>query len=113
LLSGRRAVAVIDQNLSVGKGGILFAEIASAFRARQAPPMLSFIGGLGGRRFRSEEFDQILAALQAAPHDGGSPQPHLLFTATEYERVREMLHIAHGGTTDPVLPPGASTAVRG
>lgn len=96
LLNGRRAVAVVDQNISIGKGGILFAEVASALRGAQAPPLLSFIGGLGGRRFRADEFDQMLAALQAAQHDGGSPEPHLLYSHSEYDQVREMLRIAHG-----------------
>ncbi len=96
LLDGRRAVAVIDQNLSVGKGGILFAEVASALTGRSSPPLLSFIGGLGGRRFRSEEFDQILLALRAAEATGGSPEPHLLYSAQEFEQVRGLLRIAHG-----------------
>jgi pyruvate ferredoxin oxidoreductase alpha subunit len=107
LLSGRRAVAVIDQNISIGKGGILFAEVASALRAAEAPPLLSFIGGLGGRRFRNEEFDQILAALRAAEHDGASAEPHLLFTATEYQQVCEMLRIAHRA------PAGTEAATAG
>ncbi|MCK6556180.1 pyruvate synthase [Candidatus Binatia bacterium] len=95
LLGGRRAVAVIDQNLSVGKGGILFAEIASAFQGRPAPPMLSFVGGLGGRRFRPGEFDQIAAAMARAAHEGGSSVPRLLYSAVEYRQVSEMLRIAH------------------
>lgn len=96
LLSGRRAVAVIDQNISVGKGGILFAEVKSALPTCAAPPMVSFIGGLGGRRFRSEEFDQILTALRAAENTGGSYEPQLLYTAAEYEQLGTMLRIAHG-----------------
>ncbi|MBI4518964.1 MAG: pyruvate synthase [Deltaproteobacteria bacterium] len=95
-LSGRRAVAVIDQNISIGKGGILFAEVASVLRGGSAPPLRSFIGGLGGRRFRSEEFDLMLAALRQAEHSGGSSEPHLLFSETEYLQLREMLRIAHG-----------------
>jgi pyruvate ferredoxin oxidoreductase alpha subunit len=95
-LAGRRGVAVIDQNISVGKGGILFAEVASALYGRSAPPLVSFIGGLGGRRFRSEEFDQMLATLHTAADTGGSSAPHLLFTAGEYRQVRDMLRIAHG-----------------
>ena len=108
LLNGRRAVAVIDQNISIGKGGVLFAEVASALRGAQAPPLVSFIGGLGGRRFRSDEYDQILVALQAAPHDGGSSQPHLLYSRTEYDQVCEMLRIAHG-----VAPNGNGRAAGG
>lgn len=100
LLGGRRAVAVIDQNLSVGKGGILFAEVASALPTNAAPPLLSFIGGLGGRRFRSEEFDQILAALREAESSGGSREAHLLYSESEYRQLLDMLRIARGGTIE-------------
>jgi pyruvate ferredoxin oxidoreductase alpha subunit len=98
LLGDRRAVAVIDQNISIGKGGILFSEVASALRGRTAPPLLSFIGGLGGRRFRSEEFDTIMAALHAAEGDGGPSEPTLLYSDPEYRQMMEMLRIARGGT---------------
>lgn len=97
LLGDRRAVAVIDQNISIGKGGILFSEVASALRGRTAPPLISFIGGLGGRRFRSEEFDVIMAALHAAEHDGGPPEPILLYSDPEYRQMMEMLRIAQHG----------------
>jgi pyruvate ferredoxin oxidoreductase alpha subunit len=98
LLAGRRGVAVIDQNISIGKGGILFAEIASALTGCPAVPLLSFIGGLGGRRFRSDEFDQILAALRRAGAEGTSPTPHLLYSEDEYRHVLEMLRIAGHAT---------------
>jgi pyruvate ferredoxin oxidoreductase alpha subunit len=98
LLGNRRAVAVIDQNISIGKGGILFGEVASALRRRTGPPLLSFIGGLGGRRFRSEEFDAIMLALHAAADEGGSAEPTLLYSESEYQQVMEMLRIAHGET---------------
>jgi pyruvate ferredoxin oxidoreductase alpha subunit len=54
-------VAVIDQNLSPGKGGILQAELASVlYGMAGAPPVLaSFVGGLGGRDISSEEFFEI------------------------------------------------------
>ena len=93
LLAGRRAVAVLDQNLSVGKGGILFAEVASAL-VGGGPPLLSFVGGLGGRRFRPEEFDQILASLRRAASEGGSATPHLLYSQAEYEQMLAMLRTA-------------------
>jgi len=93
-LAGRRAVAVIDQNLSVGKGGILFSEIASALQGQPAPPLRSFVGGLGGRRFRSEEFDQIVAALRDAEVTGGSPLPHLLYSEDEYRQIVATLRTA-------------------
>ncbi len=108
LLNGRRAVAVIDQNISIGKGGILFAEVASALRALESPPVLSFIGGLGGRRFRSEEFDQIVAALHRAEYDGASPEPQLLFTSGEFQQVCDMLRIAHREGPRPAAPGSVS-----
>ncbi|MDH3776334.1 MAG: pyruvate synthase, partial [Desulfobulbaceae bacterium] len=57
-LSGKKGVAVIDQNLSMGKGGVLHTEIASAlYGQHEAPSILaSFIGGLGGRDISAEEF---------------------------------------------------------
>jgi len=97
LLGGRRAVAVIDQNISIGKGGILFSEVASALRGGPAPPLLSFIGGLVGRRFRSEEFDTIMAALHAAEGEGGPSEPMLLYSDSEYRQMMEMLRIAQHG----------------
>jgi pyruvate ferredoxin oxidoreductase alpha subunit len=93
-VAGRRGVAVIDQNLSVGKGGILFAEIASAVHGTSAPPLCSFVGGLGGRRFRSEEFDQIVAALRDAAVNGATAVPHLLYSEGEYRQMLALLHTA-------------------
>ena len=95
LLGGRRAVAVIDQNISLGKGGILFAEVASAF-TEAAPPLLSFVSGLGGRRFRPGEFDRIVAALHKAEQEGGAAEPQLLFTDSEYKQLREIMRVAQG-----------------
>ena len=97
LLAGRRAVAVIDQNISIGKGGIFFAEIASALVGASPPtPLLSYVGGLGGRRFTAEEFARIAVDLREAADDGGSPEPQLLYSAAEYDAVRAALRIAHG-----------------
>ncbi|HXQ21740.1 MAG TPA: hypothetical protein VN812_08700 [Candidatus Acidoferrales bacterium] len=111
LLAGRRGVAVIDQNISIGKGGILFAEVASALCGCSAPPLLSFVGGLGGRRFHSEEFDQMLAALRDAEHQGGSPEPQLLYSAAEYAHMLDMLRIAgHVGTEVANVRPAESVA---
>ncbi len=99
-LAGRRAVAVIDQNLSIGKGGILFAEVKSALPTCAAPPLVSFIGGLGGRRFRSDDFDRMLAALHEAENSGGSAEPQLLYTDTEYRQMLDMLRVARGHSVE-------------
>jgi pyruvate ferredoxin oxidoreductase alpha subunit len=97
VLGGRKGVAVIDQNISVGKGGILFSEIASAlYGITDRPPvLLSFIGGLGGRRFRPGEFDLMLARLER-PVDRPEEmtQPTLLFTPDECREVGRFFSIA-------------------
>lgn len=100
VLRGRKGVAVVDQNISVGKGGILFSEIASAlYGLTDRPPVLfSFIGGLGGRRFRPGEFDAMLARLQQ-PGDKleKMAEPILLFTADECREVGRFFAIAREG----------------
>lgn len=95
-LSGKRAVAVIDQNLSVGKGGILHSEVASVlYGVAGAPKVLtSFIGGLGGRDIRLEEFCEIVAATVKAADSGRLPPPRLLFTEDELRQVRKLQAIA-------------------
>ena len=100
LLAGRKGVAVIDQNISVGKGGILFSEIASALYGLVDRPavLLSFIGGLGGRRFRPGEFDGMLAAMEKPSESGAEmARPHLLFTGEECREVGRFFSIASKG----------------
>ena len=100
VLRGRKGVAVIDQNISVGKGGILFSEIASALYGLtdRPPTLLSFIGGLGGRRFRPAEFDGMLARLERPPDKAQEMcQPNLLFSADEYREVGRFFSIARQG----------------
>jgi pyruvate ferredoxin oxidoreductase alpha subunit len=96
VLAGKRGVAVIDQNLSMGKGGVLYAELASALYGQsQAPPVLvSFIGGLGGRDISPEEFYEMGAVTRQAAADGQAPPPRLLYTADELREVRKLQAIA-------------------
>jgi pyruvate ferredoxin oxidoreductase alpha subunit len=97
VLRGRKGVAVVDQNISVGKGGILFSEIASALYplADRPPVLLSFIGGLGGRRFRPGEFDGMLAKMENPTESAAeTARPHLLFTGEECRQVGRFFAIA-------------------
>ena len=97
VLGGRKGVAVVDQNISVGKGGILFSEIASAlYPLNDRPPvLLSFIGGLGGRRFRPAEFDGMLARMESPSETPAeTARPHLLFTDEECREVGRFFSIA-------------------
>ncbi|HET6418757.1 MAG TPA: hypothetical protein VFG19_01285, partial [Geobacteraceae bacterium] len=61
ILAGKKGVAVIDQNLSIGMGGVLHSEVASALYGHLDAPhvMNSFIGGLGGRDISAEEFYEM------------------------------------------------------
>jgi pyruvate ferredoxin oxidoreductase alpha subunit len=102
LLHGRRGVAVIDQNISVGKGGILFSEIASALYALadRPPILLSFIGGLGGRRFHAGEFDAMLQKMEKPSETAiEMARPHLLLAGEECREVGRFFSIAGGGET--------------
>lgn len=95
-LAGKRAVAVIDQNLSMGKGGVLYTELLSALYGQKgAPPIVaSFIGGLGGRDITAEEFYEIARQLQQAVETGVTPEPRLLFTDTELRQFKKLQAIA-------------------
>jgi pyruvate ferredoxin oxidoreductase alpha subunit len=95
-LSGRKAVGVIDQNISPGLGGILYQEVAAVLASIADRPgvVRSFIGGLGGKDIGQAEFDRVLESL-AEEQPGDQPsQPELLFTASEWEQVRKVLSIA-------------------
>jgi pyruvate ferredoxin oxidoreductase alpha subunit len=95
VLRGRKAVGVIDQNLSIGFGGITWGEITSALYAEGVrPPVLSFIGGLGGKEIGQAEFDQIMTDLQMAAISGSSPPPRLLYTNVDQAQIEGFLRLA-------------------
>jgi pyruvate ferredoxin oxidoreductase alpha subunit len=94
-LDGRQAVAVIDQNLAPGLGGITYQEIATALYATDhQPPLLSVIGGLGGKDISETEFDAVFHDLQRAAAGDHVASPRLLYTQPEQEHMRTLLHIA-------------------
>lgn len=95
-LGGKKAAIIVDQNLSMGKGGILHTETASALYGHPSAPMLAgFIGGLGGRDISTEEFiamaDETLGALKK----GRAPETRLLYTEQELRELRRLQTIAH------------------
>ena len=96
LLSGKRCVAVIDQNISMGMGGIIHSEIASTLYGTPDRPLLcSFIGGLGGRDISTEEFFKMAEVMKDAAEKGQAPPPRLLYTEDELKEVRKLQTIAH------------------
>jgi pyruvate ferredoxin oxidoreductase alpha subunit len=95
-LTGKRGVAVIDQNLSLGKGGVLHTEVTSALYGYQGAPLLvSFIGGLGGRDITPEEFFTMVQVLEEAAQAGQAPTPRLLFSEEELHEMRKLQTLAH------------------
>jgi pyruvate ferredoxin oxidoreductase alpha subunit len=91
-LRGKRGVAVIDQNISLGQGGVLFTELTSAlYGVAAAPPaILSYIGGLGGRDITAEEFYRMAEEVELAESSGSPPPPRLLYTEDELEQMRRL-----------------------
>jgi len=94
--AGQGGVAVVDQNLSLGRGGVLHAELAAALYGRpEAPPILaSFVGGLGGRDITPEEFHAMAETVERAAREGRTPPMRLLYTAAELREVRKLQGIA-------------------
>ena len=94
-IKGCKAVAVLDQNIGIGKGGILYPEIASAIYNEQKRPMLlSFIGGLGGKNINPEEFEFIFDSMIKAVETGKAPPPQLLYTETEWNEMEKLKKMA-------------------
>jgi pyruvate ferredoxin oxidoreductase alpha subunit len=98
-LEGRKAVAVIDQNLSIGCGGITYAEVCSAlYGTPKAPPLLSYVGGLGGKDISTAEFDHILSDLQDSAATGQAKPTRLLYTDREDAQMAAFCRLlAKGG----------------
>lgn len=104
-LVSRRGVAVIDQNLAPGFGGILFPEVAAALYPRvDRPPVLrSFVGGLGGKDITMAEFRHVVAALQTP--ETGTPTTELLFTESDQRLALALVDQALAGAGSVETPP--------
>jgi pyruvate ferredoxin oxidoreductase alpha subunit len=95
-LSGRRAVGVLDQNISPGLGGILYHELAASLATADRRPQVlrSFIGGLGGKEITQAEFDHIMHRLASGDTDHPAAEPELLMTDTQWQQVCNHLTVA-------------------
>jgi pyruvate ferredoxin oxidoreductase alpha subunit len=95
VLGGRKAVAIIDQNLVPGLGGITYQEVATALYGHASPPpLLSVVGGLGGKDISAAEFDAVFQDMARAAAGHHIESPRLLYTRAEQERMQELLRIA-------------------
>ena len=96
-LADKKGVAVLDQNISIGSGGILYPEIiASLYDLPDRPAkVISFVGGLGGKSISMSEFRHIFGTVESAvKQDTTSPQGVLLFTDEDWGKVKGMLEVA-------------------
>ena len=96
-LRGRRSVAVLDQNLSPGQGGILFQEIGACLYHEPVRPraLCSFIGGLGGKNISEGEFRAIFEQMVEAGVRGKGIGPVLLYTEAEHREMEQLQFLAH------------------
>lgn len=96
-LRDKRAVAVLDQNLSPGQGGILFQEIAACLYHEPLRPraLCSFIGGLGGKNISEGEFLAIFEQTAEAGVRGNGIGPVLLYTEAEHREMEQLQFLAH------------------
>lgn len=95
-LRGKKAVAVIDQNISPGSGGILYKEVTTALYHEPDRPevILSFIGGLGGKDISHAEFNHIIEEMGKSMKTGVVPDTQLLYTKGDLKQINNMLNIA-------------------
>jgi len=101
-LQGRRAVAVLDQNLSPGQGGILFQEIAACLYHEALRPraLCSFIGGLGGKNISEGELQTIFEQTAEAGVQGKGIGPILLYTEAEHREMVQLQLLATESKAD-------------
>ena len=91
-LANKPKVAVIDQNLAPGMGGILYPEILKCLYSRKDRPshLLSVIGGLGGRNIQEGDFLSIIQRLDQEPGD----DPLFLFDEKDLQQFDQFRQIA-------------------
>lgn len=96
-LRGKKAVAVIDQNISPGLGGILYPEVCSAlYNAEEKPKViLPVIGGVGGKTISLDEIRYVVESMEKCEKTG-KVEPILLFREDELREVESLLRMGVG-----------------
>lgn len=97
-LKGRKRVAVIDQNLSPGAGGILYPEVVTALYDSPERPekILSVIGGLGGKDIQDSDFLSIIKHLEQS----NGKAPLFLYNDADlkqFERIQKIAQVPREG----------------
>ncbi len=96
LVRGVRGIAVVDQNISFGRGGVLYTEVTSSLygQLEEYPVIASYIGGLGGRDIVAEEFYEMASEIKKASDEKRVLPKRMLFTASELENIRKLQMVA-------------------
>ncbi|NGM17172.1 pyruvate ferredoxin oxidoreductase [Eggerthellaceae bacterium zg-893] len=80
VLSGAKAAAVIEQDISFGAEGTVFTNVNSALhQAGCATPTFDFIGGLGGDDITQSQVRGVFATLAQAACDAEDAAPRVSF----------------------------------
>jgi len=70
-LSGAKAVAVLEKDLSAGWMGALYTDTVAAFANETRRPLfLNFILGLGSRDVRVEDLEEVIGETRRAGEEG-------------------------------------------
>lgn len=95
-LAGIKGAAVIDQDISIGGGGVLYCETAAAlYGSGPAMPVLAgYVTGLGGRDITDNDFYAIMGELKESCEAGRKPGTRLIFSKDELEELEKMQGIA-------------------
>ncbi|GFN21847.1 transketolase C-terminal domain-containing protein [Thermanaeromonas sp. C210] len=73
-LKGVKTVTVLDKNIVYGSGGALAREVRAALYGEpEAPPVFSYIAGLGGRDVTSADVCKIFGLTQEKRRAGAKP----------------------------------------
>lgn len=99
-LRAAKKVAVFEQNLAPGRGGILYPEVVEAlYHSAERPRVVaSFIGGIGGMAVGASEVKLMLRKCEDLLHSGADPgRPTLLYTSTSWSKMKNYLAIAGTG----------------
>jgi pyruvate ferredoxin oxidoreductase alpha subunit len=97
-LWGRKVVAVFDQNLAPGSGGIFYPEVTSALYHSRGRPgaVLPVVGGLGGKQITANEMASIFERMKTIENDEDLPRPIYLMRDDELARVQKAVATARG-----------------
>ena len=98
LLRGRKAVAVFDQNLAPGFGGIFYPEVVSSLYHVKGRPsaIIPVVGGLGGKQLTPKEMTAIFEEMRAVAKDGRAPTPMYLMRDDELAKAKRAVSVATG-----------------